>query len=109
MNNGYPDDDELIKLISETESGRMFKAPEYLVPEIKSKINESSRKIFLFYSIKIMAAAAAAIMLIIFMPDVSPAAFERQPSVLEDMNRNSYRLCEYINSITEKMIIKEDK
>ena len=77
----YLSDEELEALIRETEEGPMIKAPEYLEENILHKIEQqqkvtvykekvSAKRKLLIYSMKVMAAAAAAIAFLIVVPTV---------------------------------------
>lgn len=107
--NGYLSEDELMELISETEQDGIMKAPEYLETKVRSRISAEKKHSFVLYSIKIMAAAAAAIILIVFMPEVVAKPQRESLHVLEGINSRTSAICETINDTTEKMIIKEDR
>lgn len=76
----YLSDEALEALIRETEEGPMMKAPEYLEESILHKMEQqkvivykekvSAKRKLLIYSMKVMAAAAAAIAFLIVVPTV---------------------------------------
>lgn len=105
----YLNDEELEKLVNETEQRGMLKAPGYFEPDIMQRISADNRRTLVLYSIRIMAAAAAAIILIFFAPPEKVKVPDRGSIAIENINRNTDELCDHINSLTERMIIKEDR
>ena len=105
----YLSDEEMEKLIGDTEQNGMMKAPEYLETDIRQRISADNKKTLVFYSIKIMAAAAAAIIMLVFMPAAGVKMPDRGHTAIENINQSTYRLCGHINDVTDSMIIKEDR
>lgn len=76
MKHQYLSDEELEKLIENIEEEPLYRAPDYLKPEILKRARQNrircrmqSKEIQLFtYSIKIVAAAAAALLMIMTIP-----------------------------------------
>lgn len=90
---GYPDDNELEAFIAEVENSSMIAPPVYLKERIMEEAVRSSnrneaakqaRRKFLLYSIKITAAAAAAVVGLAVMPvDVSRGMAASENTALE--------------------------
>lgn len=76
MKQQYLSEEELEKLIDNIEKEPLYRAPDYLKPEILKRARQNrircrmqSKEIQLFtYSIKIVAAAAAAVIMVMTMP-----------------------------------------
>ena len=70
---GYLSEEELDELIRQVESQEMLHAPIHLKDNVMAQIKSEKRSIksrqILVYRIKVLAAMAAALMLVILMPD----------------------------------------
>ena len=120
----YLSDEELQKLIAETETDKAFNPPEYLEAETLQKIGayrmerriKRSRREFSLYALKISAAAAAAILVIFTAPSAerlhqmkdSVPRQEQQDQEHRDgdgiLTRLSGSLYEHLDSVTDQMM-----
>ncbi|MCH4192620.1 MAG: hypothetical protein LKF52_09955 [Butyrivibrio sp.] len=118
----YLSDEELEKLIAETETDKVFNPPEYLEAETLQKIGtyrmerriKRSRREFSLYALKISAAAAAAILVIFTTPSAerlhqmkdSVPRQEQQDHRDGDgiLKRLSGSLYEHLDSVTDQMM-----
>lgn len=115
----YLSEDELLFLIADAENGCPAKAPGYLKEQILKKTEkenaaEKKESLFLF-SVKIIAAAAAAITLLSITPntlqtaDIAPdSASAKQNSPFYILNQKTSRFCELLSDATNSMFIKGD-
>lgn len=98
----YLSDEELDRLVKDAEAGPLCPAPEYLKPMILEKAESYDRNAhklppeirLLAYSVKIMAAAAAAVIMIFTVPvmDKEQSLGYMEQSVQEELERTRDRL-----------------
>ena len=110
--NEYLSNEELMSLIEDIESENLISAPAYLKQQIVAesrKRNVPARMQLVFYSMKVVAAMAAAIILIILMP-MTPGDYKT--SVLTEaagqINSISDKVCRQFVDISNILIFKED-
>lgn len=130
MEDKYLSDEELLKLIADTENNHMLKAPSYLKDEILScvdsievmesefvepaeirpvkKMNSSSKMELIFYSLKVCVAMVAAIIIVFLIPADKVEPSQENNSVFsmmtQQMNEKTNKLCDVLNSVTNKVI-----
>lgn len=109
---GYFKDDELEALIAKVEADGILPAPVYLKERIIKSISvhkkRSANIILTLYSVKIAAAAAAALFLLIALPMGRQPQQNTGDKFTSLMNEKSNELCQTLNSFSNWLIM-EDK
>ena len=116
----YLSDEDLMKLINGIESGAGLHAPAYLKEQMIAESRNakmSSKTQLVMYSLKVSAAMAAAIVLLVFMPmatrNVSDAKLNTYRSsavtdVMGQINKTSSKMCSKIFDLSNMLIFKEE-
>lgn len=132
--NGYLSEEELQQLIAETEEQMPYRAPDYLEQMILQKakpVTASKNRQLFSYSLKIVAAAAAALALIFTIPVTQEndyEAYRRQiaeeqqkrkeewektrgeKSTMQNVNDRTNEICRLLSDKTSELLFqKEDK
>lgn len=115
----YLSDDELEKLIADVEQEPMRRAPEYLERMILKKTEQNAVRWsqFAAYSAKIVAAAAAAIALIITMPEIERQSEihqqeveqEERKSVTTSINEATSSFCNQLFEKTNELLFQREE
>ena len=122
----YLSDEELLLLMESVEKDMMLAAPGYLKENILAKTtgtNTGKRHELLFFGTKILVAAAAAIAMLITMPNTEQlsrisqtaqtarresAAYEIEDSVLWKFNQKANQFCSQLSDSADFIFYKEE-
>ena len=111
----YLTDDELDRLIADVECQGLLQSPSYLRNEVLAGTENSlqKRKLqFYIYSVKVCAAAAAAIFVLFTIPAgqltmPKQVADRQQETLLDKLGRQADVMCESVNNFSDMLIMKE--
>lgn len=116
----YLSDEELMKMIQDTESQEMLVAPVYLKSEILTKIGEpdkkaqSKKKTLMIYRFKVAAVATAAIFALFLMPmgnarsEIPQNEKRNQASVTRTINERTNSFCNSLFELSNGIISPQD-
>ena len=118
----YVSEEELLQIIESAETGITRNPPEYLKEQILRTVAKKDRskqtKILLYFSAKVIAAAAASIALLFVLPTAdppdeaprTPVVFHRaEDSPLDRFSQKTDQFCSFLLETTNSIFIKEAK
>ena len=113
----YLTDDELEKLINDVEMHELLQCPSHVRQEVleKTQVSLWKKKLqFYVYSVKVCAAAAAAIVILFTLPVepqipvmVESPSSEEQFSFTEELSKRTNSICESLNAFSDMLILRE--
>ena len=106
--------DELMKMIEEIEKNELHKAPDYLkevtVKKAKMRIQKEKRtkaEQLFYYKVRVFAAMAASLVLLIAMPQPQPEG-KKAVFIMQNIHEKSNELCRFLNQFSNELVSKED-
>lgn len=108
-------DAELLKFIEEIEKDSLHKAPDYLKEMTLNKAEMNLKKVkktkaeqLFAYKVRVFAAMAASLMLLLVIPQPEPRQETIEPSIMKTFYVKSNELVDFLNQFSNDLIVKED-
>lgn len=108
-------DAELLKFIEEIEKDSLHKAPDYLKEMTLTKAQKSEIKVkkskteqLFAYQVRVFAAMAASLILLLAIPQPEPRQETADPSIMRTVYMKSNELVDFLNQFSNDLVVKED-